>query len=118
MKFTNKVKVKHSPGPWKAIRNSCYYDIKTAQDDYCQGIAGTHQNKYIGVDEDVEKANANLIAAAPDMYEALQRANQFITNGIELGYIRMPDADLQDPASETPGIIRKALKKANGEEEE
>lgn len=41
--------------------------------------------------------------------EALERADQFITNGVDLGFIRMPDADTPDPALETPGIIRAAL---------
>ena len=40
---------------------------------------------------------------------ALRCADQFITNGIELGYIRMPDADTADTAHETPVIIRVAL---------
>ena len=42
---------------------------------------------------------------------ALRRADQFITNGIELGFIRMPAAGTPDPAHETPGIIRAALAK-------
>ena len=42
--------------------------------------------------------------------KALERADQFIENGIEMGYIRLPDAP--DPALETRGIIRAAL---NGE---
>ena len=53
-------------------------------------------------------------AAAEEMYEALKRAEQFITNGIELGYIRMPDKDCPDPAHETPDIIKAALAKADG----
>ena len=40
---------------------------------------------------------------------ALRCADQFITNGIELGYIRMPDAGTPDSAHKTPGIIRAAL---------
>ncbi len=40
---------------------------------------------------------------------ALRRADQFITNGIELGFIRMPGASTPDPAHETPSIIRAAL---------
>lgn len=40
---------------------------------------------------------------------ALQQARQFITNGIEFGYIRMPDADTPDPAHATPGAIQAAL---------
>ena len=57
-----------------------------------------------------------LIDAAPDMYKALKKAQQFITNGIEMGYIRMPDADSGDTALETPGIIQAALAKAGGKE--
>jgi len=40
---------------------------------------------------------------------ALQQARQFISNGIEFGYIRMPDADTPDPAHATPGAIQAAL---------
>lgn len=41
--------------------------------------------------------------------QALQQADQFITNGIELGFIRLPDADCPDPAHATPGAIKAAL---------
>lgn len=40
---------------------------------------------------------------------ALKRADQFITNGIDLGFIRMPNKWSDDPALETPGIIKSAL---------
>lgn len=42
--------------------------------------------------------------------DALVVADEFVTNGIALGYIRMPDADTPDSAHKTPGIIRAALK--------
>ncbi|MDI6835410.1 MAG: hypothetical protein QMD99_06815 [Rhizobiaceae bacterium] len=41
--------------------------------------------------------------------KALAVADQFIANGIELGYIRMPDPDSNDSALLTPGIVRAAL---------
>ena len=41
--------------------------------------------------------------------EVLERAGSFIHNGIELGFIRMPDCDCPDPAHETPEIVWKAL---------
>lgn len=44
------------------------------------------------------------------MSEALRRADQFISNGIELGFIRMPDADTPDSAHDTPGIVKAALR--------
>jgi len=61
------------------------------------------------------EANSNLLAAAPEMYEALQRVLLFITNGRENGYIQMPEVG--DSALETPNIIRKALAKAQGLED-
>jgi hypothetical protein len=43
------------------------------------------------------------------LLEALKLADQFITNGMELGFIRMPDAATPDLAHETPGIARAAI---------
>lgn len=57
---------------------------------------------------------ADLFAAAPDMLAALRKAEQFIRNGIELGYIRMPDAGTPDSAHNTPPMIRAAIAKAEG----
>lgn len=42
--------------------------------------------------------------------EALEAAQRFIRNGIELGYIRMPDADTPDPAHRTPDLIDAAIR--------
>lgn len=59
----------------------------------------------------------NRRATPPDMreaVEALRRADRFITNGIELGYIRMPDAGTPDPAHETPSIVRAAIRSLTG----
>ena len=55
--------------------------------------------------------DANSPPANPDaaLVEALERARQFIRNGIELGFIRMPDADTDDPAHETLPKIEAAL---------
>jgi len=39
--------------------------------------------------------------------QALQQANEFITNGIEGGFIRMPDGE--DPAHATPDAVKNAL---------
>lgn len=40
---------------------------------------------------------------------ALQQADQFISNGIEFGFIRMPDRDCPDPAKLVPEAIKCAL---------
>ena len=39
---------------------------------------------------------------------ALKAADQFIENGVELGYIRLPTVP-SDPALKTPGLIKSAL---------
>lgn len=43
------------------------------------------------------------------LVEALEVAHRFIANGIELGYIQMPDSDTLDPAHETLPAIEAAL---------
>lgn len=52
---------------------------------------------------------ASLAERLEEAEKALEKAAQFITNGVELGFIRMPDADTPDPAHETLPAIRKAL---------
>lgn len=50
-----------------------------------------------------------LLTHAEALAGALKMAGQFISNGIEFGYIRMPDKDTPDPAHETPKIVAEAL---------
>jgi hypothetical protein len=52
------------------------------------------------------------------MSTALKYADQFISNGIELGYICMPDSDIPDSAHQTPAIVKAALRLANDNEED
>jgi len=61
------------------------------------------------------ETDAKAISAVPEMIDALLDAREFIANGIEFGYIRMPDKEINDPASKTPDMIKKALKKAGVE---
>lgn len=57
--------------------------------------------------------NTTTEAALKQCRDALADADQFITNGVEFGYIRMPDADTPDTAHNTPGIVRAALAAAD-----
>lgn len=52
---------------------------------------------------------AELEALLDEAGKALVAADQFITNGIELGFIRMPDKDCADPAHDTPSLNKQAL---------
>ena len=114
----------HTPGPWEIDLNTrpaevcTVYNIPTQPSEdgkgqewcYIRGALG-----YWGADEKENMANANLIAAAPELLEALEAARIFIRNGIELGYIRMPDPDTPDSAHDVPPMIAAAIAKAKGE---
>lgn len=50
------------------------------------------------------------------MTAALEDAKRFIENGIQFGYISVPEKD--DQATETEDKINKAIRKASGEENE
>jgi hypothetical protein len=50
------------------------------------------------------------------MYDALKKAEQFILNGIEFGYIKMPTIKI-DTALQTPGIIEDAITAYEKEQE-
>jgi len=96
--------LKATPGPWKTDANAGCKSIKG-------GKAGDHkQAQYTEIattvglhNEDEDRANAALIAAAPDLYEALEDVLA---------------ADWQDIASPDSDIwkqVNAALAKARGE---
>lgn len=66
------------------------------------------------------KMAGEIVALQADnerLREALKNADEFITNGVEFGYIRMPDESLKgiDSAHDTPKIIREALSTTTSE---
>lgn len=63
---------KHTPGPW-ALTNSREVFSKASGDPICVVSWG-----FTPLDRQVAKADARLIAAAPDMLEALNAAYDFI----------------------------------------
>ena len=72
---------KHTPGPWKAIRDPCHYDTLSTV------IGGLHEKRrglehqlivqVGGWDVDQQEANTRLIAAAPELLEALESIMEF-----------------------------------------
>lgn len=96
----------HTPGPWRYFRGT--HSVWSVEKAICI-MAGPKTREC-----EERDANARLIEAAPDLLEACNAAQWFIRNGIELGFIRMPDADCQDPAHMTPGLIDAAIAKATG----
>jgi hypothetical protein len=70
------MEAKHTPGPWHIVDNGHWFDVvvpwKDNPDvvaDYCPKICEVH---YRSNDDIVGASNVNLIAAAPDLLEALQ----------------------------------------------
>lgn len=100
----------HTPGPWRV---SGFY---IAADEPTRDKRGSHRQVadwtcgLAGVSDasDLQKANARLIAAAPELLAALKRATQL-----------MEDADLDDESPNDDGYIllqacRAAIAKAEG----
>lgn len=123
---------KHTPGPWRVgfadedarTALETHGEIEVVRDDHSfipRTVATVEVDGLVQISEGEPEpfsralADARLIAAAPAMYEALEEVHDFIRFGIELGYIRMPDADLTDAAHDVPEKVRAALAQARGE---
>ncbi|GIK39550.1 MAG: hypothetical protein BroJett011_33830 [Chloroflexota bacterium] len=111
----------HTPGPWT-------YHFEEPNRDWVLIMAGGPKGKIIANVNtqscpDIDsaplfrvmpaKANANLIAAAPDMYEALEMIHEaFIKGEIRFTKQRRSDLDPYHPANTKMSV---ALAKARGE---
>ena len=102
---------KHTPGPWKRKDNFVYSPMFDEDDTLFVSIAVA----CTGIAPAI--ANANLIAAAPDMYEALEQMEPLINNstGIVGYYMNGNIAKWND--FDVTRIIGKALRKARGKTE-
>ena len=95
---------KHNSGPWKiTYTDQMGYRVS---DSTGWGVA-------VVLKDVNDKADAQLIAAAPQMLEALEMAKLFIENGIEMGYISEPQPGT--PESATLSAIRAAIAAVKGE---
>lgn len=63
------MKTKHTPGPWKSIQRS-------TGDIHTQSADGVNVALVTVADYKRQAANARLIAAAPEMLEALEHAQE------------------------------------------
>lgn len=59
----------HTPGPWQAVDNGHYWEIKRVDSYHQIGDAGA--SKFLEHGDNGE-ANAHLMAAAPDLLKALE----------------------------------------------
>ena len=99
---------KHTPGPWDRIIADGY----TVRHPQIYSDKGPVANATWLGDGRIDELNANarLIAAAPDMFEALQDALgdlEYLKNAPESAYAR--------PDDETIKAVRAAIAKAGGE---
>jgi hypothetical protein len=95
----------HTPGPWRISKDKSNKHIKIIDNDLYRELANTSGNWF---DDDTEQSNARLIAAAPELLEALEMlVNYFVGIGLE-------DDEDGDP---NPEIVkaRSAIAKAKGE---
>lgn len=71
-------KQKHTPGPWRVESFQDFASIMAGEDEIC----------YIDDDLDCEsvRANARLIASAPEMYALLGRLEDYFKNRHIYGY--------------------------------
>ena len=94
-----------TPGPWRVYRTATGF-VMGIGDDSGDGITDGRFALWRGHDDEAE-ANARLIAAAPDMYEALKLAYR--------NFEGFGGTDGHDKANEALPIIRAAIAKATGD---
>ena len=96
---------KFTKGPWEVKNTHIYCDVGPVTAGH-HSMIDVQLNRYIGEDKDNEVANANLIAAAPELYEALVTASAIYQIIIDMG--RTEYKELLDQANSV-------LSKARGE---
>ena len=98
----------HTPGPWKAAeredRNG-YLRIFSLSDAECAPALAYGDNKY------QREANARLIAAAPEMLEALIGASETLLATYDI----LRDYELRAGLWEAYDLCQSAIKKARGD---
>lgn len=106
---------KFTPGPWRLLPEECdksYIRIRGTQLGGRYKIANVLTPVYEGAHEreaEETRANARLIAAAPELFEALLAYVQYTDAGIETGEADRGEIELAEKA-------RAALAKATGEQ--
>lgn len=92
---------KHTPGPWHFNPESGNVHGGKPDDGLCTVVA------LVGMGREMD-ANAHLIAAAPELLAACDRALNFLNNAVEFGFIK------RDTAHDALQELREAISKAEG----
>lgn len=106
--------MKHTPGPWEVGEYGSTVVTAYTPDRGRVSGCGCDNNfvsdlndgdYYIYESEEGQRANAYLIAAAPEMLEALEKVKKYIERCMDVGYL-----------AGTPEFVEEAIKKARGGE--
>ncbi|HEJ9438617.1 TPA: hypothetical protein SMM97_002290 [Proteus mirabilis] len=77
------MKFKHTPAPWFVNDNGFYFEIRDSDKLFCIGDVGASKHAYDDGDHFKNKvayANAHLIAAAPELLEALIEIRKLVAH--------------------------------------
>ena len=102
---------KHIPGPWEVKerddkRIHCFFIEHDGEEIASTSL--TYMNTGAVHEEEMEEANAHLMAAAPDMYEALRKLKE--------AYVAGWNKSNYDKRYEVLTCVAKALAKAEGKD--
>ena len=93
--------MKYTPGPWVVRFNGTYFEVRPLENkkkgckpgDYIADVCSVHFDEHPAMREHCPtkaeaEASANLIAAAPDLLEALKYAKRFLKpDDVDMTYI-------------------------------
>lgn len=113
-------KYKHTPGPWEASFTDClggpasYCRIRPVSGEMFGRFTSLEIATMNMMDEDEQQANARLIAAAPDLLEALQEA---VKSGmVPKSSAKEGGANKYSNQVRVADMIRSAIAKATGKQ--
>lgn len=78
----------HTPGPWRVVATQAHPTNENEAVTFIQTPILCYDLCFVKgvIEEDQHQANANLIAAAPEMLEALKVASEFISRSVFQNY--------------------------------
>ena len=102
---------KHTPGPWAVSTQGVGFEVDSA-DGWQVAQAQQRHEDGRGKEATMRLANARLIAAAPELLEALIEASEWVSEYVS----QMRAYTISDEAAKSLRRIRAAIAKATGEQ--
>lgn len=101
---------KHTPGPWKAVEHHGAIDVMGVGSGVCRVFTDPNQNSLPTMPQ--ARANARLIAAAPDLLAALRKAMEWVEHVEAVAWDSIPEGMRGDNGA--AWAIRSAIARATG----